>query len=105
VESSENDELDFCTLGLATEERPGTGFWWLSFADGSLPKGQQFLGAALVRGYNIISATSEAHRIGCNPGGEVQGTPVPPYLTVPDEYRGRLLSRAEAEELDRIWTQ
>lgn len=30
--------------------------WWLSFADGSLPAGTQFLGAVMVRAHSFIEA-------------------------------------------------
>lgn len=74
--------------------------WWLSFADGNLPEGQQFLGAAIVEGFDIISAACEAHRLGCNPGGEVAGGEIPPHIKLPSEFVGVLLSRKRCEEFD-----
>lgn len=47
-------------------------FYWLSFADGALPKGRQFLGACIVRAASNLDAVRVAHRLGINPGGEVQ---------------------------------
>jgi len=47
-------------------------FYWLSFADGSLPEGSQFLGACIVRAISDLDAVCVAHRLGINPGGEVQ---------------------------------
>lgn len=48
--------------------------WWLSFADGDLPKGKQFLGVVVVPDcVNMADALSQVHQAGINPGGEVQG--------------------------------
>lgn len=53
--------------------------YWLSFADGDRPKGQQFLGAAIIDDcVNMADAIEQAHVSGCNPGGEVQGHVLPP---------------------------
>lgn len=79
-------------------------WWWLSFADGHLPKGQQFLGVAIVRGTNIMHACARAHRLGCNPGGSVQGQQWPLDFDPPEQFQdrlNRLLTRDEAEQLDR----
>lgn len=73
---------------------------WLSFADGNLPKGSQFLGAALVRAPNFIAAVMEAHRLGINPGGEVQGTEAPECFSPRPGWCNRLLSRKECAEFD-----
>ena len=81
---------------------PGTSFWWLSFADPERPKGEQFLGAAIVPGYNMGSAVLAAHMLGCNPGGEVQGFPILPDADIPDGFRDRLLSREDIDELGRL---
>ena len=43
--------------------------WWLSFADGDLPKGQQFLGVCLVWAPAFPLAVMAAHVLGINPGG------------------------------------
>lgn len=80
-------------------------WFWLSFADGSLPKGSQFLGACIVgQASNFGGAVLLAHSLGCNPGGQVVGFPILPEVEpkIPASYRERLLTRAEAEELDRI---
>ena len=77
-------------------------WWWLSFCDGTRPAGSQFLGAVCVRGFDIGSASMEAHARGCNPGGEVMGIEGPPDFAPPDGFTNRLLTRAECEEFDRI---
>lgn len=80
-------------------------WWWLSFADGDLPEGSQFLGVALVRGQNIADAARAAHVLGCNPGGEVQGVECREGTMVPDEYANRLLTKGEALALDAMWKE
>lgn len=86
--------------------------WWLSFCDGSRPEGSQFLGVSIVRGLDphavdervaMASALSESHRQGCNPGGEVQATPLPPVSLelLAAKWLNRLLTKAEAQACDR----
>jgi hypothetical protein len=53
------------------------GLWWLSFCDPAKPKGEQFLGVALVEADDLPSATRRAWREGCNPGGEIAGFDLP----------------------------
>ena len=55
--------------------------WWLSFVDPSrsapmeeqVPGGGGFLGVVVVEAPSFIAAVGKAHRLGINPGGEVQG--------------------------------
>jgi hypothetical protein len=74
--------------------------WGLSFADPNRPKGTQFLGFAYVRADSFGDAVQATWRLGINPGGEVMGWEFPD--TVPDRFRDRLLTRAEAEECDDL---
>jgi hypothetical protein len=73
---------------------------WLSFADGSLPVGQQFLGGAWLRGYTEAAAVLEAHLLDINPGGEVQVISTPPGFVVPEQWANRLLDKAEIERMN-----
>lgn len=52
-------------------------------------------------------AIQTAWRLGLNPGGEVEGMILPPaaIAATPPEYRGRLLDRTEAEQLDEHWSR
>lgn len=75
--------------------------WWLSFCDSDRPKGQQFLGVAIVCAHAFTEAITAAHVLGINPGGEVQGHAIPPDKLVPSQWVERLLTRAECEELER----
>lgn len=83
-------------LAAQDQAQPG-GWWWLSFADGSLPAGEQFLGVAIVPGGGVMEAALNARLLGCNPGGQVLGTQIRGEL-VPEKYRNRLLSKQELEE-------
>jgi hypothetical protein len=72
-------------------------WWWLSFADGSRPKGHQFIGVVIVQGDSLGWAVLRAHQLGINPGGEVQAVPL--TRKVPStEWRERLLTFDECEE-------
>lgn len=70
---------------------------WLSFTDGSLPAGQKFLGACMVKARGCATAVREARQRGCNPGGDVRVFGLPPHLAPPPEWANRLLTKAESE--------
>ncbi len=76
--------------------------YWLSFADPDKPRGTQFLGVAIVEELDFIGAIKRAHALGCNPGGEVLGYTVPERIDVPEVWMDRLLTRAEAEQVEAI---
>lgn len=73
-------------------------WWWLSFADGSLPEGQQFLGVAIMQGYTIEAVITESHLSGINPGGEIQYVQIPEEHIPEEQYRNRLLTGKELSE-------
>lgn len=82
-------------------------WWWLSFADPDLPKGQQFLGACIVQGTEPIMGlprrtdpVPQAWALGCNPGGEVQMHRIPEDRPPPEEWCNRLLDREECAEFN-----
>ena len=74
-------------------------WWWLSFVDTMRPRGDRFLGVSIVQGADIVEAAKAAHAKDCNPGGEVQGAPIPEMLVPAAENRWRLLSKYEATTL------
>lgn len=78
-------------------------FYWLSFCDTDRPEGSQFLGVSIVPALDLLEAVTVAHAMRCNPGGEVLGVVIPDELTVPGRFVGRLMSKAEAQELDALW--
>ena len=81
-------------------ERGHKAWYYISFADGTLPKGTQFLGAVVVEGYGVSTAIQRAHELGINPGGEALTAAWPDHVPLPAEgFRNRLLNRAEAEGL------
>ena len=72
--------------------------WWLSFAgdEGSI-------GVAIIEAHTFIEAVQKSHRLGCNPGGEVAGAPIPqavldddPILNTPVD---RMLTKDEIKVL------
>ncbi len=73
------------------------GLWYLSFAEPG-----KFLGAAFVEARGHTQALQQSHRLGINPGGEVELIQVPSHAVgeLPPNYKNRLLSKAELEELD-----
>lgn len=76
------------------------GRWlWLSFADDT-----GFLGVLIIKADDIIDACRKAHAQKLNPGGEVMGIVFPPLTPEMYEclkpYTGRLLTMAEAKEVD-----
>lgn len=107
-----------------------TRAYWLSFCDGDKPTGQQFLGVCLVDVTDdmaadalldialrfpmamdgaewVAAAIKEAHRLGCNPGGEVASNDVtdgPPDILAAHP-RGKLMSLAELEAIAPTITQ
>lgn len=93
----ESDLLDEVVSGCAAFSEK---LWWLSFADATLPKGTQFLGAAIVRGETMTAAVVRAHWLQINPGGEVLGVEIPPEVKIESDWIERLLSREEWEKLE-----
>lgn len=74
---------------------------WLSFADTDLPKGQQFLGVAIVEASSFPEAVMISHMLGFNPGGQVAGTEIPDHAPQPAEHwRDRLLTKADIAKLE-----
>lgn len=106
-------------------QREGSKVFWLSFCDAERPKGQQFLGACVVEvtaaeaddaalvvavqfpfaepdAEWIAAAMSKAHRLGCNPGGEVATVELPNDHPNLSRYTfGVLMDRPTIEALDR----
>lgn len=76
---------------------PDGAVWWLSFAD----EIEGFLGVAIVEGDGPASAMQNATELGINPGGEIMSCLVPGER-IPAQYRNRLLTRAEAAEVDEL---
>lgn len=73
-----------------------TRWFWLSFADGNLPKGTQFLGAVLVCAPSFFAAIQLAWELKINPGGECQGHELAADLVVPDGVANKLFKTREA---------
>lgn len=87
-----------------SEESPSFLFW-LSFADASLPEGQQFLGAVIAEGETLEAVIIEAHVRGCNPGGEVASVgPISPWWpNILEEFkRASRWVLMDRETMDRL---
>ncbi|ARB13830.1 hypothetical protein Ccr2_gp299 [Caulobacter phage Ccr2] len=67
------------------------GWWWLSFADDT-----GFLGVAVLHAESFDAALRKSGATGLNPGGSVQGVPLPEEYVPAEPYRNRLLNAAEA---------
>ena len=79
--------------------------FWLSFCDGDMPPGQQFLGACVVEveeaetpKHTLSRALRKAYHVGANPGGEVLSLEIDDSAPYP---LNRLLSQAEIDAIDR----
>jgi hypothetical protein len=106
-------------------KREGSKVFWLSFCDGTRPKGEQFLGVCLIEvsaaeaddaavdvmlrfplaqpgSEWLAAATRKAHQLGCNPGGEVACQEMPVGHPNLSRYQfGVLMDRATCERIDR----
>lgn len=71
------------------------GWWWMSFADGAKPAGEQFLGVCIVYGPDFEGAHSATWFYDLNPGGELLGQPIPKGLKIGLNLIYRCLSYAE----------
>lgn len=88
---------------ISESQMTPSGWWWLSFADARRPIDEQFLGVAIVQGTNMVDAVRNAHRLRCNPGGEVQGLSIVVGRVPSDPWRNRLLTKGEALEI-KAWS-
>lgn len=86
--------------------------WWLSFVDKEQcappgqgkPGGTGFLGVSIVSASSYVEAVRQAHRLGCNPGGEVQGYGPFPAGSIDAGYLDRLLTKEEVDDIPDPWT-
>jgi hypothetical protein len=77
-------------MKMEAEELTGTlEPTFLYFTDPKKPAGQRFLGACIVMAHGFLSAVSEAHRLGINPGGAVLNYDCPPH---DESLRNRLIT-------------
>lgn len=74
-------------------------WWWLSFASET-----DCLGVVIIQAPTFLLAAATAGLWRINPGGECVGFPVPEDLDklIPATHRNRLLTKAEAQELDAL---
>jgi hypothetical protein len=81
-------------------------YYWLSFVDDDLPKGQRFLGGCLVQAGSTTAALIKAHAMEINPGGEVAIVEITPkYVANTAKFQtNHLYSKAELEAMDEYRT-
>jgi hypothetical protein len=70
---------------------------WLSFCDGSLPKGSQFLGVFITEADSVMQAAKKAWDLNMNPGGEIQSVDVTNDFSITPEHMDRLMSKDEVK--------
>ncbi len=90
---------DLAAFGVPVDEeekKPRLGLVYLSFATD-----EAFLGAAILETGSVASAPMLASIMGINPGGECLAHMIPEEAEscYPAEYRGRLLSKADVDEM------
>lgn len=74
------------------------GLWWLSFANDDGCRG-----VCMIEGASFIDAVTVSHRLGCNPGGQVVGVPIPAEgaRKVAAHWKNRALTLAEMRAFDK----
>src|ERR1051325_6072421 len=87
-------------MALEADPQAPLQLFYISFADGRLPKGTQFLGGLFIRAKTLTGALQASHQRKLNPGGEALVTLV--KYPVDSKWIGRLMSRAELEEMDSL---
>ena len=79
-------------------------YYWMSFCDPHAPKGEQFLGVAIVEAADEASAVLVSGLHGCNPGGEIGILEILPEQCPVSiaAVKNKLHSRADLERLGLI---
>ncbi len=99
--SLRKDQVDARMVHLLDQEAAADfRYFWLSFCDAKRTPGQQFLGVCIVRARGVMTSVQEAHRLGCNPGGEVQIHEIPIGVPFEPNDLGRLLTKSEAAAIN-----
>ena len=83
-------------------ERNEEKIWWLSFCDTDKPKGTQFQGVIIIKAMGLADATYRTHKLGINPGGEIQAYDL---SELPNDYSKvgeKLLSKEQLKEFGLI---
>lgn len=78
---------------LSTELSEPEQWHYLSFADA------EFRGGVVVKAHGITDAIFVVNALGINPGGEVFCVPIPGDKIPAEEFRNRLLGKAEIEAM------
>lgn len=96
---NEFQERVFSQVQAEQQSNPLT-WWWLSFVDPDRPEGDKFVGACIVQGWGVVSASMEAHARKCNPGGQVKGVPFPEHVDA-SEWAHTVLNREQVDQFNQ----
>lgn len=85
-------------------DRDEEDIYWLSFCDGSKPKGSQFQGVIIIKAMGMADALRRTWLLQINPGGEVQGIKCTENLQMIDydKMGEKLLSKEQLKEFGLI---
>jgi hypothetical protein len=89
------------------DELPEVYWYYLSFADPTLLKGTQFLGAVIIQWYDISSPEMMRNLMdylwtfNLNPGGEIMWIQIPKGTVPLKKYTHRILSREDIAAMDK----
>jgi hypothetical protein len=75
-------------------------FIWMSFCDPDKPKGHRFLGVIVTQSLGLTHAIIKTHKLGINPGGEIQSFVLPAGTLIDVKYLNRLIPKEELESKD-----
>ena len=111
IGGSEQPKTKEETMNSPSEQdiKPAAGYslLWIGFYDPdrpapNIPGDRTLTGLAFVRAEDFDLLMSEPHRFGAEPGSEVEWVEWNHPEDVPDRLIGKLLSKEELDELDRI---
>lgn len=92
-------------IAEALADRTPPHWWWLSFVgECQRDGGSTFAGVVMVLAPNMIVALRQALHYGLNPGGEVLGYPLLPYMRPRPADAYRLLDRSGALEAQEVFS-
>jgi len=87
---------------LKDEEFNDEELWWMSFCDITRPKGKRNIGVIITKAKGMAHAIAKAHKLGINPGGEVQACQIPNELVKNKDVCDKLLSGDDLRKYDLV---
>lgn len=74
--------------------------FWMSFADGSKPKGETFLGVVILEAPTLVEAHRQSWALELNPGGEMMSQEIP--ISEKEKYEPYMNRLLKADDLKDI---